>query len=304
MSRLQHSNNSPIAKSKPGRHRPPLGLRYAADLRSLALLAALGTCLFLLWTGWLRSGWIFALSLPLAFSACSVAHNHIHLPMFRSRKANSAFSCLLGFFCGQPPCGIIDAHNVRHHGKLGTEADFVRPSVARFRWNWINVATFPLAATVAMYRSKAREPATARRPSRQRLAERTLFHGGVTALLLADASATLLYLAVPWLFGQFCIVGINLVQHQGCDPDSHWDHSRNITGAATNWLTLNGGFHTAHHRHPALHWSLLPDFHRRVVVPRTAPELQFRSLASAVFARMCAPVPDRPPAKAQPQNGT
>jgi fatty acid desaturase len=209
--------------------------------------------------------------------------------MFRAGWANSVFSCTLGFFCGQPPSAIVDAHQIRHHGKLGTEADFVRPSVACFRWNWLNVAVFPVLAIAEMYRAKIRGPANPRPVSRQALAERIIFYGGIATLFIARPGSTALFLFVPWLFGQFCIVGINIVQHQGCDLASAKNHSRNVTGTAINWLMLNGGFHTAHHLRPGLHWSRLPEWHRREVAPHADPSLQCRSLAGAILERMRAP---------------
>ena len=275
------------------RGRATLGLRHAADLRSLGMLWLFGMIAFLQWTGWLRSPWLFVLSLPLAFSACSIAHNHIHLPVFRSLRANTTFSCILGFFSGQPPCAIVAAHNIRHHGMLGTRADYVRPSVAPFRWNWLNVLAFPFAAMLGMYRDQIlrRRPKISTPPIKGAILQRLIFYSGVAVLLIINPTATLAFLITPWIFGQLCIVGINLIQHQGCDPESHWNHSRNITGRPINWLLLNGGYHTAHHERPALHWSQLPKFHRQEVTPHIDPRLDFRSLSAAILTRMRTPAP-------------
>ena len=54
-------------------------------------------------------------------------------------------------------------------------------------------------------------------------------------------------------------------------------------------LFLNHGFHTAHHLRPAMHWSLLPDFHRSHVVPQMDPTLDHRSFLSLIIARLRRP---------------
>ncbi len=268
----------------------PLGLRYAADVRSLGLLSFLLGLLIAHWTGWFRSPWSYAITFPLAFVATVIAHNHMHLGLFRNRWANEMFSIVLCFGTGQPPTGIITAHNVRHHGHCNTELDFTRCSLARFRWNWLNVLAFPFLSIRAMRREKESDLRKWRRSRsrlfRQAICERTLFYGAALTAITVDWHATLVYLVAPWLFGQLCLVGINLVQHQDCDHGSEFDHSRNIVGRFMNWFFLNNGYHTAHHMKPSLHWSLLPEYHARHVAPYMDPTLNHRSLLGAVWNRL------------------
>jgi fatty acid desaturase len=113
--------------------------------------------------------------------------------------------------------------------------------------------------------------------------ERVVVLGFITVMMLLNWRATLVYFGVPWLFAQWGIVTINLLQHQDCDHDSDYDHSRNITGRFINWLFLNNGFHTAHHLRPAMHWSRLPKFHSEQVVPNIRSELNHRSLAVCIW---------------------
>lgn len=55
---------------------------------------------------------------------------------------------------GQPPTGIVTADNERHHRHWETELDFVRTSLAPFRWNALNLLVFPFLSIAAMYREK------------------------------------------------------------------------------------------------------------------------------------------------------
>lgn len=279
----------------PGRVIP---LRESADWRSLFLLACLAVLLAGRWTGWLRHWLWLPPACALAFVACVVKHNHLHRRTFRRRGFNAAFGVALSLLTGHPATAIITAHNLRHHRHNNTEVDWVRCSLVRFRWNWLNLLVFPFASVAAMRAAKASDLAAwrERHPTlyRQALLERAALYGLLAALLLVDGQATLRALVVPWLFGQWGIVTINLLQHQDCDPASPYDHSRNVTGALVNWFVLNNGFHTAHHLRPSLHWSRLPAFHREVVAPRIAPGFDHRSLLAAVWARFG---PGRPAAE-------
>ncbi|MCI0651657.1 MAG: fatty acid desaturase [Planctomycetes bacterium] len=269
-------------------------LRARADLRALGFILALAALFSLQWSGAVRSLALLAATYLLAFVACIVKHNHIHIETFGGDRWNRGFSLLLSLLTGTPTTGIITAHNERHHGRNNTEQDFVRCSIACFRWNWLNLLAFPFLSVRAMSREKPSDLRRWRRSRpalfRQALIERGATYAAAALLLALDWRATLIYLIAPWLVAQWALLAINLLQHQGCDPESSHDHSRNITGRFVNWLLLNNGYHTAHHLRPELHWSLLPAFHRAHVEPRIRAELNARSLAVATcrqFFRRC-----------------
>ena len=278
-----------VSRREAGRERAALGpLRHAADGRALLFLALLAGLMAAQWSALSRHWLLWPPTCLLAFIACVVKHNHVHCPTFRGRRWNAALGHALGLLTGHPSTAIITAHNVRHHRHNQSELDWVRCSLVDFRRNWLNLLVFPFLSAAAMRREKPNDLRQwRRRPAlyRQALAERVVLYGALAVLLALDWSATLAYLVGPWLFGQWGIVTINLIQHQGCDAGSEYDHSRNVTGRLLNWLVLNNGFHTAHHLRPALHWSLLPAFHGAAVAPRMRPELAERSLLMASWRR-------------------
>lgn len=257
-------------------------LRYASDLRSLFFLGALLFIMFAQWTGWARHWLLQFTSCVLAFVAFVIKHNHIHCRTFLSRKWNRAFDHLLGLITGQPTTAILSIHNERHHGDPQSERDCVRTSLVNFRSNVFNLLVFPIAAVRVVHKNKASDFARwkSRTPYlyRRLIQERISLISVVTALTILDWRATILFLGIPWAFGQWCIVAINLIQHDGCAHASTHDHSRNLTGSILNWIFLNNGFHTAHHLRPAMHWSLLPEYHRREVAPRIRHDLNESSL--------------------------
>lgn len=268
-------------------------LRHRADLRTLGFLTLNLILLVGGWTGLLRSLESVAATIFLSFICCIIAHNHMHRPVFRGRRWNDFFQLLLMFGSGQPPTGIITAHNERHHGQPDSEHDFVRTSLVRSRWNALNLIVFPILSIATMIREKPDDLAVwkSARPRlyRQAVLERSVFYGVMVLLAIIDWQATLLFLVIPWLLAQLMLVGVNLLQHQDCDTSSEYDHSRNVTGGLINFFLLNNGFHTAHHLRPSMHWIRLPDFHRRHVVPRMDPALDHRTFAGLLIERLRRP---------------
>lgn len=265
-------------------------LRYRADWRTLGLVILALSLLGAAWCGFLRHPVAVAGSWGMAFVCCIIAHNHMHQPVFSGRFWNRAFQLVLMFGSGQPPTGIITAHNERHHGHPDAENDFVRTSLVGSRWNIVNLVTFPFLSIAAMMREKpndlGRWKVSRPRLYRQAVLERSVFYLTLTVLVALDWRSTLLFLVMPWLGAQLMLVGVNLLQHQDCDTQSEYDHSRNVTGAFVNWILLNNGYHTAHHLRPSLHWSLLPDFHRCHVVPQMNPALDHRTFSGLIFERL------------------
>jgi fatty acid desaturase len=264
-------------------------LRYAADLRTLMFLAAFNMLLAIQWLNLVRGVPWIVLTYVLAVVALVAKHNHMHSPTFRSSGWNSGFELWLSILTAHPCSGIITSHNELHHGKNNTEADFVRCSLVRYRSNLLNFLVFFFTSVSAMYRDKPADLDNWRekqpRLYRQAIAERLLTYGFILLLLLLDWRSTLTYCVGPWLFGQWFLVTINLLQHQDCDADSRFNHSRNITGSMTNWLLLNNGYHTAHHMFPSAHWSKLRIIHERVVAPRLRQDLSERSMLLCVWRR-------------------
>ena len=264
-------------------------LRFAADLRTLAFLVSFNILLAVQWVHIARGWYLILPTYVLAIVALVVKHNHVHCPTFRSAGWNSAFEVWLSVLTAHPTSGILTSHNVLHHGHNNTDADFVRCSLVRHRWNFINLMMFFFASVRTMYANKPSDLNNWRHSLPelywQAIAERILTYGFLLVLVLLDWRSTLKYCAGPWVFAQWVLVTINLLQHQDCDFNSEYNHSRNLTGRFLNWLLLNNGYHTAHHMFPAAHWSKLPVIHQRVVTARTDPSLDERSLWLCVWRR-------------------
>lgn len=266
-----------------------LPLSYLADVRTLGFVTLLTALLVVQWASLWRGWWLLPATYLLALVAAVIKHNHMHCATFYNRRWNFAFELWLSIVTGQPSTGIITVHNELHHGHNNKEVDFVRCSLVRFRWNWLNLLVFPFLSVFAMYRGKPSDLEKWRRQRRslyhQALVERGLTYAVIVVLMVLDWQSTVKYCLGPWLFAQWAIIGINLLQHQDCDVDSEFDHSRNLTGGPLNWVLLNNGYHTAHHMFPGAHWSTLPAIHRELIAFRVRPGLDEQSLLSCLWRR-------------------
>ena len=219
------------------------------------------------------TGPLLILTLPvLGYSSwlCAVvAHNTVHAPVFHHRGMNSAFQIWVSLSYGFPISDYIPGHNLSHHRFLQEREDVMRTSKVRFRWNLLNLVSFPFAVTPGILRGNARYAKLKGSETwrRQLRVEAVAVWGMKVALLMVDWRKALCFVIIPQLFANLGIVGINFFWHDGCEPDHPVNHSRNFTGRLLNFLALNNGYHGMHHEDPALHWSLLPEAHARHIRP-------------------------------------
>lgn len=257
---------------------PPTGLlKHPADRRQvvtvvayLALLAAMYT------TPACRNVACLALACALSFLNAVAIHNHLHQGIFRRRGLNLAWRCALSFGALYPASANTPSHNLVHHRfGDGGAPDWAAASAVAFRWHLLNLLHFPNVAGpdtfAGINRWAARHGDAAFR--RQLRLEQLVAFGLTAALLAHDLWTTLFFVIVPQLWGARGILRINLIQHDGCDTASEWDHSRNFTDPLLNWVMCNNGLHTIHHRRAGLHWSTLPEAHAREVLPRVDARL-------------------------------
>lgn len=257
-------------------------LRNAADLRALGFLT-LQTVLLGVVLSEANRSFLLAYALGwLAVIAANAKHNHMHRRTFRSAWANIILDHWLGLLTGTTATSIITEHNLRHHGHSNSEDDFVRASLVGFRWQWLNVVCFFPRAAYELY---IRKPLDFRLWWRQNrilfwrgLAEQVTLWGFFVSVAVYDWKVAVIFLLLPWVHGQWWLVTFNLLQHQALAPEDPWQNSRNIVSPLFNFFFLNVGFHTAHHLRPTLHWSQLPEYHRRVIEPRIDSRLVSQNL--------------------------
>jgi fatty acid desaturase len=261
-------------------------LHYAADRRTLATIAFYFAATAAVWL-WGPEHWGFRLVSILALGYLSwtcaiITHNTIHAPMFRSKAANRWVQIVLTLTYGHPVSAFVPGHNLSHHRFTQKPQDVMRTTKVDLGWNLANVILFVPSVAIAVFRNDLvfSRVMKEKRPKwfRQFRIESAILALVSIALLLIDWQKFLMFFWVPHIMAAVGIIGINYLQHDGCDEDHPYNHSRNFTGRAFGWLTFNNGFHGIHHMKPSLHWSLLREVHDRDVKPHLHPALDQPSI--------------------------
>lgn len=260
----------------------PALVRRRAEWRQIGIVAVywglLGSLYFVPAA---RSVLVFVAACYFSFLNAVVIHNHLHQGIFHDKRLNLAWRAILSFGALYPASANIPSHNlVHHHFDDDGDLDWASPDHVRFRWNLLNLLHFPNVAGPRTFAGVQRWAASSRHPTfvRQYRIE-TAFAFGLTGLLLVlDFWPALFFVVLPQLYGARCILRINLIQHDGTDTASEWNHSRNFVGRAFNWIMCNNGYHTIHHNRAGMHWSELHLAHAREVVPRMDARLDEPSM--------------------------
>lgn len=262
-------------------------LRYSADVRSVGIVLTyfvlVGTA-YVLDLRWYSALPLLAGTCLVAFVCAVITHNTVHAPVFYRRSVNNAFQAVLSMTYGHPVSSYVPGHNLSHHRYTQTPRDLMRTTKLRFRWNLLNQLLFGWVVGPTILRANIDyvKKMRTRRPRwfRQWCMEAAFYAGYLALGLALDWRKFLLFVMIPHQFAAWGIMGTNFFQHDGCDPTSPWNHSRNFTGKLVNWIILNNGYHGIHHMHPSLHWSLAPEVHRRELSPHIHPALEQKSLVA------------------------
>ncbi|MDP2274093.1 MAG: fatty acid desaturase [Archangium sp.] len=257
-------------------------LKHPSDWRQLFIVFVyLSLLASMVLVPWCRNIVFLATACMFSFYVQTVTHNVLHGVLFESKALNRAFRFVLSF-CGLfPVSSVIPSHNiVHHHFDDDGQPDWASPAHARFSWNLLNLMHFPnIIGPITFAGINRWASVKGRADYRRQSMQESIFAFGLTALLLAwDFWTVLFFVLVPQLWGARWFLRVNLIQHDACDTESEFDHSRNFGGKLLNWFSVNAGYHTAHHNKPGLHWTELPASHVKDVAPTMNPQLLQKSL--------------------------
>jgi len=257
-------------------------LHNVADYRQIAIVATYWAVLSAMYfVPPCRNVFFFLFACWLSFLNAVVIHNHLHKGIFKSKRLNRLFRGVLSFGALYPASANIASHNlVHHHFDDDGQPDWAAPENVDFRWHLLNLVHFPNVVGPNTFNGVSRWARTTRqRDFRRQYGLEQAFAFGLTgALLVFDFWTALFFVVLPQLWGARGILRINLIQHDGCDVTSEWNHSRNFVGRAFNWVMCNNGYHTIHHNRAGLHWSVLDEVHDRECGARTDPSLNEPSM--------------------------
>jgi fatty acid desaturase len=228
---------------------------------------------------------LFAANFALVFSCCAINHNHLHCPTFKSAALNRFFDLLLTVARGHTTRTIIVPHNYNHHLHCGSEKDWIRPELAGTGFLPVRISRYVWRASreMAIQRRSADAPKLNFSEEQDYRFEQIILLIFMGFLFYQDILLALLFVVLPWIGSMAALLAINYFQHEGCDPNSEMNHSRNFTGRISNWFLFNSGYHTAHHLFPGRHWSELPALHQVYVVLGAREDLRLQSFFDFIF---------------------
>ncbi|KAH8889154.1 hypothetical protein GQ53DRAFT_653010 [Thozetella sp. PMI_491] len=277
------STASAWGRSKPPKSRKPL-LKHSEDIRQIGSTTLFFALLLFSWlrfsspfSGGLLSIVIWLALIQLSFMGAVATHNAIHTPLFRSRGLNSLYQIFLSLQYGFPVSVFVPGHNLSHHKYPQQARDIMRTTKVRYRWHFLNGALFfwhiVLTGSDDDKRYFAAQARLNRPIARQRRLEEVAVLSFTAALILLDWRRFIWFALIPTSYAKYCILTLNMLQHDGCDITSKYNFARNFTGSVINYLCFNNGYHTVHHLYPGLHWSALPKKHQELIAPHIAPNL-------------------------------
>jgi len=261
-------------------------LRYSADLRTLVFVITYFSLVVAQWvyapTAWFVAAPLFVATCLFSFFGAVITHNTIHCPVFAKRRINRIFQVVLSLTYGSAVSAFVPGHNLSHHKHTQTQKDVMRTTKVRHSWNLLNMIEFAPIVAIAIMKNDAAYVGAMKGKHRKWFEQYRIETAAVilstVGLFVLDWQKALVYWFIPHIYAAWGIISMNYLQHDGCDIEHRYNHSRNFVGSLVNWWTFNNGYHGIHHDTPGLHWSKLPAAHQKVYAPHIDPRLDEKNM--------------------------
>lgn len=222
---------------------------------------------------------LFFLNVAFVLQASLINHNHRHCGMFNSPTLNRWADRMISLILLSPSTRLHAIHMFNHHTHYrSSEKDWASYKLAtKHSSGFLRSLEYLKNSSREMFKNRP----TLNLPEelrRNQKVERVLIFIYVGTLLFINPLMTLLWLIPSCVIGLFLLLLANLVNHDRCDLESEFNHSRNFQSRIENWFFCNNGYHTAHHLKPAMHWSKYPEFHKSELHEKVDSKLNEGSL--------------------------
>src|SRR5436190_9744563 len=241
-------------------------LKYKADIKTLIFLTLATALLFIQWN--MDFNWIlFFVAIYLAVTVAVIAHNHNHVPMWKSDLLNDITNYWITLFYGIPAFAWTPTHNMNHHKFNNREGDYTITYRVSERNNIFTLLSYP---SVSSYFQQHPTMIYLRHLWKNKrgkffvaICQYAVLGIFIGISLYLDWRKSLLYIIIPQQFALFTVLVFNYIQHVHADEESEFNHSRNFVSKFTNFMMFNNGLHTVHHHRASTHWSKLPEAHAK-----------------------------------------
>ncbi len=196
------------------------------------------------------------------FAVAIIAHNHNHVPIWRSRFLNILTDYWLTLFYGFPAFVWIPTHNKNHHLLNNKKGDYTLTYRVSEKNNIFTLLSYPSISSYFQQEPIANYLRALWRSDRPRFylaASQYLVLGlyYAVAIFVLNWKKAVLFIVIPHQVSLFSVLIFNYVQHVHTDEESKYNHARNFVGLI-NPALFNNGYHTIHHESPGIHWSETP----------------------------------------------
>jgi fatty acid desaturase len=244
-------------------------LKYRADRGPVTYVLALFVAHLALW--WLATPFVAVLSvLPLSILSMFVApinHHHQHLNTFRSPILNRLYDLVLALQTGIAPYGWVLHHNLGHHVNYLNQPPHESPDESAWTWQdgtQMTRVEYTVSNLLRHQRDILRVGRKHPKYLRYFLLMKLPLWSLVALGLWLNPLNYVLVFVIPGFITLTHTIWATYEHHAGCHPTSHRDASVNRDHRIYNLVTGNLGLHTAHHKRPGVHWSLLPGIHEQI----------------------------------------
>lgn len=260
-------------------------LRFSADKKTLIYIF-ITTALFILqWAVIGFNVFTYIIYLFLSVAVAVIIHNHNHLPIWKNKLMNTLTDWWLTVFYGFPIFAWIPTHNKNHHRLNNREGDYTITYRFSEKNNLVTLLTYPSIS--GFYQQKAIKLYLKEQYQKDRtrfwlcISQYAILAIWLAAAFILDWKKALLFVFIPQQVSLFSVLIFNYVQHVHANEESEYNHSRNFTGLL-NFFLFNNGYHTIHHDKAGLHWSVVPQEHKKIA-HLIHPSLQERSFWWYIF---------------------
>ena len=242
-------------------------LRYNADIKTLIYMSLTTALLILQWTTIGIHPVTYVVYCFLSVAVSVITHNHNHVRIWKSNFLNTLQDWWLTVFYGFPVFAWIPTHNKNHHKMNNRLGDYTITYRFSEKNNFLTLLTYPTIS--GFYQQKAiRDYLKMQYKSSKgrfslSIAQYVILVIWISSALLIDWQKAIYFVIIPQQISLFSVLIFNYVQHVHANEESRWNHSRNFTGFL-NFLLFNNGFHTIHHETAGLHWSQVPEKHKKI----------------------------------------
>lgn len=249
--------------------RSGLWLRYKADRRSVSFVTfffAVHVAVYFLASTWLAALFVLPLAVGSMFVS-AINHHHQHFNTFHSGVLNRIYDIVLSLQTGIAPYAWVLHHNLGHHVNYLNQRPHDKPDESKWtRRDGSQMGRIEytidllLNHQIDILRVGRRYPKYLRaflwmKVPLWAVMGLALWWNPVNALLVILIPGFLTLVHTSW---------VTYGHHAGHYPTDHYDASVNCINPLFNYLSCNLGYHTAHHKRPGVHWSLLPQIHDEI----------------------------------------